>query len=517
MFRKLIANQTVTFIHYLGTILLIIGMPTSKVLMSLGTIVLAIAFLFGFNFASTRLALKENRLLLPIYCFFGLHLISLFWSSDFNYAFADLRIKLPLFLIPLFYAVRPIKKGQIQKLFLGLFVLTVVAISLYNFLAYKGFIGNYTYLDFREISLFGSHIRFGLMVAFAAGICIIRFNKTPFYPLAILLFCWLIFYTYYSQTVSGFIAFIIVILSLMFNYINNYSKKVSFIFSLFIVATCIFSVYAIYSLSSNHPVNKSSKKYAEFTSKGNAYFHDTISEKNNFGEPIMVNICELELQEEWSKVSSIPYYGSDLKKQNIRNTLIRFMDSKHYKKDAQHFGYLTKNEIKAIEQGIADVNDQQNGFLARINGLKFQFNNASDPNGHSMLQRFEFWKTGIQIIQKNYLLGVGAGDVQIAFNNQYLVNKTRLTKEHQLRAHNSYLTSWISFGIVGFLVFIWLNVRFFQHYFRAKELLPQIFILIVMTSFLLEDTLETQMGVTFFAFFYSFFFEKSSRSTSPLS
>jgi len=61
--------------------------------------------------------------------------------------------------------------------------------------------------------------------------------------------------------------------------------------------------------------------------------HDTLSEKNKHGDPIMVNICEVELREEWSKVSKISYDGQDLKHQFLKNTLIRFMDSKNLKKD----------------------------------------------------------------------------------------------------------------------------------------------------------------------------------------
>jgi hypothetical protein len=42
-------------------------------------------------------------------------------------------------------------------------------------------------------------------------------------------------------------------------------------------------------------------------------------------------------------------------------------------------------------------------------------------------------------------------------------------------------------------------------------MLPILFGLILISSFLFEDTLETQMGVTLFAFFYSFFFERGQK------
>lgn len=516
MFQKLVPQQWLNSIHYIGTLLLVIGMPSSKVLMSLGTMVLALAFVLGFHLKSTIKSFKANKLLIPLLAFVIIHLISLAWTSNFAYAADDLRIKIPLLLLPIFYTVRPIQKENIQTIFLGLFVLTVVAISGYNFLAYQGIIGNYTYIDFREMSLFGSHIRFGLMVAFAAGICLATFYRTRWSIIAIILFCWLSYYTYYSQVVSGFIAWLIVFVSIGFFIIYKKSKTSAFI-SIILLLISIISFSCFLVLKSRQISTAKKQNYPIQTSRGNKYFHDTLSERNDDGDPIMVNICEVELREEWSKVSKIPYDGQDLKYQLLKNTLIRFMDSRNLKKDGEHFKQLSKSDIKAIEKGIADVNDQNIGLLSRLNGLNYQLTNSSDPNGHSLLQRIEYWKTAIQIIQKNWLIGVGVGDVQNAFDEHYKVNHTLLTKNNQLRAHNSYLTSWISFGILGIVVFCWMIIHFLYYFKREKQVLPILFMLIITASFLLEDTLETQMGVTFFAFYYSFFFKKVPTTISLLS
>ena len=231
----------------------------------------------------------------------------------------------------------------------------------------------------------------------------------------------------------------------------------------------------------------------------------------------MVFICEKELKEAWRNISSIPYEGKDLKKQWLSNTLIRYLDSKHLTKDASGIQALSASDVQAIEKGIADVADLKTGLIARINGLNYQLMNPSNPNGHSLLQRIEYWKTALQIIRKNWLLGVGVGDVQLAFNQQYKQNNTQLTQEHQLRAHNSFLTSWVSFGVFGFVIFCWMQGYFLYSFNFKKAIVPLLFGLITLSSYFLEDTLETQMGVTFFAFFYSFFFEKSEKTTSPLS
>jgi hypothetical protein len=518
MFQRLVPQQTLNSIHYLGTLLLVIGMPSSKVLMSLGTMVLALAFVLGFNFKSSISDFRSNKLLFPLLAFILIHLISLCWTSDFNYAAADLRIKVPLLLLPIFYTVKPIPKGTIRTLFLSIFALTVVAISLYNFLAYNGIIGNYSYIDFREMSLFGSHIRFSLMVAFAAGICLTSYKNSRWQLIAIILFSWLSYYTYYSQVVSGFIAWIIVIGVVGFSAIYKRSKKIAWIGGIGIFSSIVTVLCFVMFHSTSESISANNKQqYPKFTKKGNLYFHDTLSEKNNEGKPIMVFICEKELKKAWRNISSIPYEGKDLKKQWLSNTLIRYLDSKHLTKDASGIQALSASDVQAIEKGIADVADLKTGLIARINGLNYQLMNPSNPNGHSLLQRIEYWKTALQIIRKNWLLGVGVGDVQLAFNQQYKQNNTQLTQEHQLRAHNSFLTSWVSFGVFGFVIFCWMQGYFLYSFNVKKAIVPLLFGLITLSSFFLEDTLETQMGVTFFAFFYSFFFEKSEKTISPLS
>ena len=150
-----------------------------------------------------------------------------------------------------------------------------------------------------------------------------------------------------------------------------------------------------------------------------------------------------------------------------------------------------------------------------MEGIKFQLHNSVDPNGHSLLQRIEFWKTGAQIIKKNWVFGVGTGDVQQAFLDQYKKEKTPLLPENQLRGHNTYLTTWISFGIVGFVAFCWMILYFLKNHWKTRSFLPVMFILVACSTFFIEDTLETQIGVTFFAFFYGLFSQKNINELIP--
>ena len=201
----------------------------------------------------------------------------------------------------------------------------------------------------------------------------------------------------------------------------------------------------------------------------------------------------------------------DNKGQSIFETLIRFLSSKNVKKDALGLSELNQDEIICIENGVTSV--LRNGVMDRLYGLKYQLINKSNPNNHSLLQRLEYWKTGVEIAKQNVMIGVGTGDVQDEFNSQYEINKSVLNPDKRRRAHNYYLTVQITFGIVGLLYFVVLLLYFVRFNYLQNQMVGVIFILIIIISFFLEDTIETQTGVTFFGLFYGLFsFKHSSKN-----
>jgi O-antigen ligase len=170
---------------------------------------------------------------------------------------------------------------------------------------------------------------------------------------------------------------------------------------------------------------------------------------------------------------------------------------------------LTEEEIKAVEHGEANVNYQHvSSIQGRIHEILWEielYKRTGDANGHSLTQRFEYWKTACIIIKNNFFIGVGSGDVDDAFRKQYEESDSALLPKWRLRAHNQYLSIAVGMGIIGLM---WFLITLFypvtKHELTFNYLYITFFI-IAMVSFLTEDTLETQAGVTFFAFFNSFF------------
>jgi O-antigen ligase len=133
------------------------------------------------------------------------------------------------------------------------------------------------------------------------------------------------------------------------------------------------------------------------------------------------------------------------------------------------------------------------------------YKKTGNPNGHSLTQRFEYWKTATRIIKNNLLFGVGTGDLGLAFQEEYNKSNSVLEQRWRLRSHNQYLSIAVGMGIIGLL---WFLLTLFYPMFKLNmqsNFLYLSFFVIAIVSFLTEDTLETQAGVTFFAAFNSYF------------
>jgi O-antigen ligase len=133
-----------------------------------------------------------------------------------------------------------------------------------------------------------------------------------------------------------------------------------------------------------------------------------------------------------------------------------------------------------------------------------QYTEGGDPNGHSIMQRLESWKAALHVIKAHPLFGVGTGDLPNQVNNQYGEMHSKLDGTHYLRPHNQYLAIAVAFGITGLCYFLF-TLCYPLYFSRNRNYFYFVFFLTLVISMLTEDTLETQPGATFFAFFNAFF------------
>ena len=241
------------------------------------------------------------------------------------------------------------------------------------------------------------------------------------------------------------------------------------------------------------------------TKLGNPYVFDTISYRIEDGRYVGMYLSIDEMINAWNarsdkKINSIydDGYGS----------LVRYLTSKDLRKDAEGVSQLTDDDVMNIENGIANFNYIENpGLKTRIMKIMVAYDNYADDrdaNGSSVFQRVEYIKASLNIIKENPIMGVGTGDISVAFNDYYEKSNSKLTRENRLRSHNQYLAITVAFGVVGLIWF--LSSMLYPLFADKKNInyLYIVFLLIMMLSMLTEDTLETQIGVTLFAFFNSF-------------
>ena len=508
--RPILKDQATT-IFYWGLVLMAIALPLSKFLTGLALFIIAGAWLLEGNLASKFNSFFRSRFGLLFASIFFMHLFGLIYTEDFSFALKDLKIKLPLFLFPLFLSTsKPLSKEKL-RLLLFIFIAAVIVSSCISMAVLFGWIER-KITQVRDISFLISHIRFSLMICLAIFTLIyFIFSRTE--PIKnkfiqTISAAWLIIFLFVLESFTGIIILIFIGLVLMLYFIFKRGNKFVRLFaSLLLIAGLGFISTSIISnykkVSQVLPIDLN---HLDPTTKlGHPYTHWTELKETENGNYVYIYMCKQELDSVWSLNSKMDINGVDNNKQPLRVTLIRFLASKGKRKDAEGMSSLTEKEFRAIENGIANVDFLSNfSPSVRLRQIIWEINSylrSGNPTGHSVTMRAEYVKTGWHIFKEHPLLGVGTGDIENAYQQKYEEEQSEISREWRLRAHNQYLTIAVTFGIFGFCWFVFSLVYPFVIQYKRANYFYLVFMLIFMLSMLNEDTIETQAGVTFFAFF----------------
>jgi len=516
-------NELISGLYLTGLLVLVTGLPLSMFLMSVGQMIMLASWLLDGRLINKIKTFFINPVTLILASVFFMHLIGLLWTDDFSYAMKDLRIKLPLLLLPLIiYTSGPLSEKKFN-LILYVFIGAVVAASLICTAVLLGF-SDREVNDIRDISIFISHIRFALLICIAIFCLASLYFKNRetdhagYKILLVLTACWLIAFLVILEALTGL--FILVSAGFLTGIVLAFRHPRPVFKFLILIPLVLFALlfYRVNRISNevNIYVKADFSQLDTTTALGNHYLHERVSDDTENGNPIWIYICPPEIDSTWPTRSSMSVKGKDNKGQILYFTLIRYLSSKGLRKDAAGINSLTQADIKAIEDGntnyrFTDLSDL-NARLFQIVWEYYHYRTFGNPAGHSVMQRLEFWKTGWNIFLQNPVKGVGTGDVQASFNSQYEHQHTKLRKEWWLRAHNQYLTFALTFGIFGLCLFL---LSLFYPWFKLNmkaSFLYSLFLLTSLLSFFTEDTLETQAGVTFYAFFNAFFLFGKARS-----
>jgi len=511
------------YIFLCALLLMAIALPFSLFLMSLSQFILIANWILEGDYRNKLKMFISNKNAILISCIFLLLIPGIFYSNDIQEALKQSRINLPFLILPFILSTsQHLRKGELFKVFL-IYILSVLAASLWC-----AFVGLPAWLngklsDIREMSLFISHIRFSMMIAFAAllSIWLLRNAKKPIsngikYTL-MLSFILLIIFLFILQSVTGIGIFLFISIFYFSKYLLtrfNVFRFAGFILVLTGVSFFIFRSANNSLLEYNSPKQVASEIKELNTKKGNPYTHDcSVVENGNF---VLAYISEKEIKETWKKRSKISIDSLDGKGNPIYFTIIRYLNSKDLHKDEEGINQLTERDIRFIENGIANYN--YTGFW----GIKMRFyqflweldfykRGGNNGSGYTILMKKEFWKNTLAIIKEHPFIGVGTGDAKLATQEQYQKSNSWLEEKWQLTAHNYYLYIALIAGIPGLFVFL---ISFFYPVFsnRNYTYFPlSALVLIAAIAMLTEDLFTTQAGVSFVAYFYSLFLFSRSK------
>lgn len=502
-----------SYIYIFGLLLLAASLTLSQILMSIAQFILFFNWLAERDFIEKYNKIKKNKAVLAFLIIYAIHVAGLFYSYNLRFALEDLRVKLPLLILPIIIATSP----QINRKTLVSILLVHVAATFISTV-----VGVYVFFstqisNVREISIFISHIRLSLNICLdilVLSILLLSRNnfKLPNRIGAVLLIIWFVFFLFFLEALNGIIILSVVSFILLILYLlreNPLRYKIILSGSL-VVLGVLFSlaIIGIYNDYNNKVEVIDPIKLSTHTKHGGLYQHDFNNKEVENGNYTWMYVCDEELRNSWNRRSNIKYDSADKLNQSIKYTLIRFLTSKGLLKDMDGVNSLTDYEVSLIEDGVANVEFAKKGsFTTRLKKLIWEYENynaTGDPRGKSMMQRFELWKSSVQLVEKYPLIGVGTGDPADAFAAQ-LDLEGSLLKDSNLRSHNQYLTITIAFGTIGLFLFLFGLIYPGIKLNLFSDLLYLSFFMIAAISMLSEDTLETQAGVTFFTFFNCLF------------
>ena len=160
-------------IYFFGLVLLAVSLPLSVFTMSISQFILAINWIWEMNFKQKFSTLINRRSLWVFLLLFLVHVAGLihtswpegFYIDSYN-ALKDLKLKLPLLLLPIIIGTsEPLNSKKIK----ALLVLFSLAVTSGTFISTAVLLGltNHNIIDIRNISIFISHIRFSLLINLA--------------------------------------------------------------------------------------------------------------------------------------------------------------------------------------------------------------------------------------------------------------------------------------------------------------------------------------------------------------
>ncbi|MBA7539863.1 hypothetical protein ES705_32148 [subsurface metagenome] len=143
-----------------------------------------------------------------------------------------------------------------------------------------------------------------------------------------------------------------------------------------------------------------------------------------------------------------------------------------------------------------------NRYNTVIEDFKVYKNYAQENTQSSIGTRVVLWEESVWIIKRNFIFGVGQGDIKMELFRQAKKQGYLQIIEKNLNIHNQFLETFIGLGIGGIILLVmmlfWPILKLRGKYLK----LFVYFIIIVSLNLVFESMFNRLAGVFFFMFFY---------------
>lgn len=443
---------------------------------------------------------RESRLLQAWVALYAVLMLGMAWTQNVGHGIDVLRVKLPMLVVPVVMLTTKPLEGQARRTVLWLYASTVLVVSLIG-LARLLTIAD---LPYRDAVPFISHIRFALNCCMVIYICMGALMRlhSPWRWVALPVALWMLAFVTMLHSYTALAVLAVVSLATLL----VYYRKWWLVWTWVTVAVAAATVLACEVHSYYRMIPMATEPRIELTANGNPYDHaeDGIIENGNYVDNY---VCKKELREQWERRSTVPYYGLTESGYSVESTLIRYLNGLGLTKDSVGIATLSDAQIAAVERGVANP-IYENGNVVKkmvyVMLLEREFYvHTHAVAGFTMLQRFELWRTTLDIVGDNPVAGVGTGDVDDELHARLDSMDSELSGTTK-RSHNQYLSLLAAVGILGFAAVLFMFIR--PAAGKGQKLSPLMlaWLLTILISCLTEDTLDTLAGILFCTYFLCF-------------
>jgi O-antigen ligase len=129
----------------------------------------------------------------------------------------------------------------------------------------------------------------------------------------------------------------------------------------------------------------------------------------------------------------------------------------------------------------------------------------------STAARMSIWNVSAELISQNIWIGTGTGSTNDQLWSAYEKQGLTIAYQQKLNAHNQFIQTFLTVGLPGFLILLWMLLSpLIRSFFNQDRLVFGFFILMIL-NITVESMFETQAGILFFTIFYVLMIDKLSK------